>query len=124
MAPILEVARRNRLIVLDDAAQAHGAKYKGRPAGSLGDIGCFSFYPGKNLGAYGEGGAVTTDDPELARTVRLLRDWGAEEKYNHVLKGFNYRLEELQAAVLRVKLRWLEQWTEARRRHARDYDRL
>jgi dTDP-4-amino-4,6-dideoxygalactose transaminase len=124
MGPILEIAGRRGLTVIEDACQAHGAEYRGQRAGSLGHLACFSFYPGKNLGAYGEGGAVTTDDPELARTVRMLRDWGAEEKYNHVLKGFNYRLEELQAAVLRVKMRWLEQWTEARRGHARHYDQL
>src|SRR6185437_5903906 len=107
-----------------DAAQAHGAEYKGRRAGSLGDIGCFSFYPGKNLGAYGEGGALTTNNPEYARRVRMLRDWGAEQKYHHELKGYNFRLEEIQAAILRVKLRHLEDWTEARRAHAADYDEL
>ena len=94
--------------MIEDAAQAHGAEYKGRRAGSLGDMGCFSFYPGKNLGAYGEGGMVVTDNPEYARTIRMLRDWGAEKKYQHVLKGFNYRLEGIQGAVLRVKLRHLE----------------
>jgi dTDP-4-amino-4,6-dideoxygalactose transaminase len=124
MDPILEVARSNRLIVIDDAAQAHGAKYKGRPAGSLGDIGCFSFYPGKNLGAYGEGGAVTTNNPEYARVVRSLRDWGQDSKYHHVLRGFNYRMEAMQGAILRVKLGHLEEWTEARRMHAMQYDEL
>jgi dTDP-4-amino-4,6-dideoxygalactose transaminase len=124
MDPILDIARRHNLLVIEDAAQAHGAEYKGRRAGSLGDMGCFSFYPGKNLGAYGEGGAVTTSLPEFARTIRLLRDWGAEQKYVHTLKGYNYRLPELQAAFLRVKLRRLEEWTEARRRHARLYDEL
>ena len=124
MDPILDIARRRGLLVIEDAAQAHGAEYKGRRAGSMGDVGCFSFYPGKNLGAYGEGGAVTTNNPELARTVRLLRDWGAETKYNHILKGYNFRLEEIQAAVLRVKLRHIEAWTEARRAHARRYSAL
>jgi dTDP-4-amino-4,6-dideoxygalactose transaminase len=124
MDPIVAVARRRGLVVVEDAAQAHGAEYKGRRAGSLGDLGCFSFYPGKNLGAYGEGGAVTTDDPTYAHTVRLLRDWGAEQKYRHVLKGYNYRLEGIQGAILRVKLRHLEAWTEARRAHARRYDAL
>ena len=118
MDPILKVARRHGLIVIEDAAQAHGAKYKGRPAGSLGDIACFSFYPGKNLGAYGEGGAVTTSNPEYARTIRMLRDWGQDRKYHHVLRGFNYRMEALQGAILRVKLRHLEAWTETRRTHA------
>jgi len=107
MGGVLDVARRHGLAVVEDACQAHGAEYLGLRAGSIGDVGCFSFYPGKNLGAYGEGGAVTTRNPELARRVRLLRDWGAEEKYNHVVKGYNYRLEELQAAILRVKLRHL-----------------
>jgi dTDP-4-amino-4,6-dideoxygalactose transaminase len=124
MDPILDIARRRGLLVIEDAAQAHGAEYKGRRAGSMGDVGCFSFYPGKNLGAYGEGGAVTTNNPELARTVRMLRDWGAETKYHHVLKGYNFRLEEIQAAVLSVKLRHIEAWTEARRAHARRYAAL
>lgn len=115
MDPIMEVARRHGLIVIEDAAQAHGAKYKGRPVGSIGDIGCFSFYPGKNLGAYGEGGAVTTSNAEYARTVRMLRDWGQDRKYHHLLRGFNYRMEGFQGAILRVKLRHLERWTEARR---------
>ncbi len=100
---------------IEDACQAHGAEYKGRRAGGMGDMGCFSFYPGKNLGAYGEGGMVTTDNPEFTRTIRMLRDWGAEKKYHHVLKGYNFRMEGIQGAVLRVKLRYLEGWTEARR---------
>ncbi len=124
MDPIMEIARRHGLIVIEDAAQAHGAEYKGRRAGSLGDIGCFSFYPGKNLGAYGEGGAVTTNNAEYARTVRMLRDWGTEQKYHHHLKGYNFRLEEIQAAILRVKLRYIEEWTDARGTHARQYDEL
>lgn len=124
MNPILDLARRHGLAVIEDACQAHGAEYCGRRAGSLGDLACFSFYPAKNLGAYGEGGSVTTDDPELARRVRMLRDWGGETKYHHVLKGFNYRLPEVQAAVLRVKLRRLEEWTEARRARAHQYDEL
>jgi dTDP-4-amino-4,6-dideoxygalactose transaminase len=124
MDPILEVARRFNLIVIEDAAQAHGAEYRGRRVGNLGDMACFSFYPGKNLGACGEGGMVLTSDPGLARTIRMLRDWGAEEKYRHVLKGFNYRMEAIQGAVLRVKLRYLEDWTEGRRRAAARYDEL
>lgn len=124
MDPILEIARRHNLVVIEDACQAHGAEYKGRRTGSLGDLGCFSFYPGKNLGAYGEGGMVTTSSPEFARTIRMLRDWGAERKYEHVLKGYNYRLEGIQGAILRVKLRHLETWTEARRAHARAYNQL
>jgi dTDP-4-amino-4,6-dideoxygalactose transaminase len=124
MDPILEIARRHKLVVIEDACQAHGAEYKGRRAGSIGDLGCFSFYPGKNLGAYGEGGLVTTDRAEYAHKIRMLRDWGAEKKYQHVLKGYNYRLEGIQGAVLRVKLRHLEAWTEARRAAAARYDRL
>jgi len=124
MDRVLAIARRHRLTVIEDAAQAHGAEYNGRRAGSLGDMACFSFYPGKNLGAYGEGGMVVTDNPQYARTIRMLRDWGAERKYHHVLKGYNYRLETIQAAVLRVKLRYIEGWTEARRSAAARYDRL
>jgi len=123
MDPILELARRHGLVVIEDAAQAHGAEYKGRRVGSFGDLGCFSFYPGKNLGAYGEGGMVVTNNSRHARTIRMLRDWGAEKKYDHVLKGYNYRLESLQAAVLRVKLRHLDRWTEGRRAAADRYDR-
>jgi dTDP-4-amino-4,6-dideoxygalactose transaminase len=118
MDPILEIARRRNLVVIEDAAQAHGAEYKGRRAGSMGSLACFSFYPGKNLGAYGEGGAVVTDDPEYTRTIRMLRDWGQERRYEYALKGYNYRLEGLQGAILRVKLKHLDAWTEARRAHA------
>ncbi len=124
MDPILEIGRHHNLLVIEDAAQAHGAEYKGRRCGSIGDLGCFSFYPGKNLGAYGEGGMVTTDNPEFARKIRILRDWGAETKYQHVVKGFNYRMEGVQGAILRVKLRYLESWTEARRSHAAAYAEL
>jgi dTDP-4-amino-4,6-dideoxygalactose transaminase len=122
--PILEIARRHHLVVIEDAAQAHGAEYKGCRVGSIGDLSCFSFYPGKNLGAYGEGGIVVTNRPEYEGTIRMLRDWGQERKYHHVLKGYNYRMEGLQGAVLRVKLRHLEAWTEARRAHAARYDAL
>jgi len=120
----MAIAKKRGLVVIEDACQAHGAEYKGRRAGSIGDMGCFSFYPGKNLGAYGEGGMVTTSNPEYARTIRMLRDWGAEKKYHHVLKGYNFRLEGIQGAVLRVKLRYLEGWTEARRKAAGHYNRL
>ncbi|MGZ9173515.1 MAG: DegT/DnrJ/EryC1/StrS family aminotransferase, partial [Candidatus Binatia bacterium] len=123
MDPILSIAKAHGLVVIEDAAQAHGAEYKGRRAGSMGEMSCFSFYPGKNLGACGEGGMVVTKDPELTRTLRMLRDWGAERKYEHVLKGYNYRMEGIQGAVLRVKLRHLETWTEARRAAAARYDR-
>lgn len=124
MDPILEVARRHGLLVIEDAAQAHGAKYKGRSIGSVADVTCFSFYATKNLGAYGEGGAVTTNNAEYARTIRMLRDWGQDHKYHHVLRGYNYRMEGLQGAILRVKLRHLEHWTEARRGIAAKYDQL
>jgi dTDP-4-amino-4,6-dideoxygalactose transaminase len=124
MDPILEIARRHGLVVIEDAAQAHGAKYKGRTAGSIGDIGCFSFYPTKNLGAYGEGGAVTTSNTEYAQKIRMLRDWGQDRKYHHILRGYNYRMEGLQGAILRVKLGHLEHWTQARRAVAAHYDRL
>ena len=124
MDPINDLARRHGLTVIEDACQAHGAEYKGRRVGTLGDLACFSFYPGKNLGACGEGGIVVTNDPAATRIVRMLRDWGGERKYEHLLKGFNYRMEGIQGAILRVKLRHLENWTEARRRHAAAYDRL
>jgi dTDP-4-amino-4,6-dideoxygalactose transaminase len=124
MDPILEIARRRKLLVVEDAAQAHGAKYKGRPVGSMGDLACFSFYPGKNLGAYGEGGLVATSNEGYARTIRMLRDWGQDRKYHHLLPGYNYRMEGLQGAILRVKLRHLERWTEARRAHAARYGAL
>ncbi|WP_322513889.1 DegT/DnrJ/EryC1/StrS family aminotransferase [Rhodopseudomonas palustris] len=123
MDPIMEIARRRGLVVIEDAAQAHGAEYKGRRAGSIGDFGCFSFYPGKNLGAYGEGGAVVTNQPELAKRVALLRDWGQETKYNHVVSGYNYRMDGIQGAVLNVKMNYIEAWTEGRRAAAADYDR-
>jgi dTDP-4-amino-4,6-dideoxygalactose transaminase/acetyltransferase-like isoleucine patch superfamily enzyme len=124
MDPILEIARRRGLVVIEDAAQAHGAEYKGRRVGGLGDLGCFSFYPGKNLGAYGEGGIVVTNNPDYERTIRILRDWGQDGKYHHVLPGYNYRMDALQGTVLRVKLRHLEKWTEARRAHAARYHQL
>jgi dTDP-4-amino-4,6-dideoxygalactose transaminase len=122
MDPIMDVARRHGLAVIEDAAQAHGARYKGKPVGSIGDVGCFSFYPGKNLGAYGEGGAVTTGNAAFAEKIRMLRDWGQDRKYHHLLRGFNYRMEGFQGAILRVKLRHLEKWTEARRAVAEQYN--
>lgn len=124
MDPIISIARRHGLVVIEDAAQAHGAEYRGRRAGSIGDLGCFSFYPGKNLGAFGEGGAVVTDSPEFARRVSLLRDWGQEAKYDHVIAGYNYRMDEIQSAILNVKLDYIERWTEARRSLAERYNEL
>jgi dTDP-4-amino-4,6-dideoxygalactose transaminase len=124
MDPIMKIAHGYGLTVIEDAAQAHGAEYKGRRVGSIGDLGCFSFYPGKNLGAYGEGGAVTTNIADHARIIRMLRDWGQERKYHHIVKGYNYRMDGLQGAILRVKLRHLEAWTMARQGCAERYSRL
>lgn len=121
MDPILEIARKHKLVVIEDAAQAHGAVYKGKHVGSMGDMAAFSFYPGKNLGACGEAGLVTTNNAEYARQIRLLRNWGTEQRYFHMLKGFNYRMDNIQGAVLRVKLKYLDRWTEARRANAARY---
>jgi dTDP-4-amino-4,6-dideoxygalactose transaminase len=122
--PIVSIARSHGLKVVEDAAQAHGAEYQGHKAGSVGDVGCFSFYPTKNLGAYGDGGLVVTSDPALAERVGLLREYGWAERYVSSIKGTNSRLDELQAAILRVKLKHLDEWNEARRRHAALYDEL
>ena len=124
MDPILDTARRAGIAVIEDAAQAIGATYKGRHAGSMGTIGCFSFFPSKNLGAFGDGGFVTTDDDRLAHEIRLLRNHGAEPKYFHKRIGGNFRLDAIQAAVLRVKLPHLAQWSAMRRRNAERYRRL
>jgi dTDP-4-amino-4,6-dideoxygalactose transaminase len=124
MDPIMEIANRRNLIVIEDACQAHAAEYKGRRVGGIGQIAGFSFYPGKNLGAYGEAGIATTNDGKYAHTMRLLRDWGQEKKYYHDLHAFNYRMDAVQGAILRVKMRRLEKWTDARRAHARRYDEL
>jgi dTDP-4-amino-4,6-dideoxygalactose transaminase len=121
MDSILDIARRHQLIVIEDAAQAHGAEYKGRRAGSMGQLACFSFYPGKNLGAYGEGGAVVTSDERYVGTLRQLRDQGQSEKYFHTMIGYNYRMEAIQGAVLGVKLKYLDDWNAARRAHAAFY---
>lgn len=123
MDTILSIAREHGLIVIEDAAQAHGADYKGRRAGSMGDLSCFSFYPGKNLGAYGEGGAVVTNDERFVEPLRVLRDQGQREKYFHTMLGYNYRMEALQGAVLKVKLGHLDDWNNARRNHAAFYRR-
>jgi dTDP-4-amino-4,6-dideoxygalactose transaminase len=123
MDPILDFARARGLYVIEDAAQAHGAEYKGRRAGSLGDAGCFSFYPGKNLGAFGEAGAVVTDNDELQKKIRVLRDHGQTRKYHHTMVGWNCRMDGIQAAVLSIKLRHLEKGNERRRSHAAQYDR-
>lgn len=124
MDPILEVANRAGLAVIEDAAQAIGSTYRGRQAGAMGTAGCFSFFPSKNLGAFGDGGFVTTHDEKLAHEIRLLRNHGAEPKYFHLRVGGNFRLDALQAAVLRVKLPFLARWTDMRRLNAERYDRL
>ena len=118
MTPLLDVARAAGLAVIEDCAQAHGARYEGQRVGTFGDLGCFSFYPTKNLGGWGDGGAVVASDPELARTVRLLRSHGEGPRYHHSLVGTTARLDALQAALLRVKLRRLEGWNDDRRRVA------
>jgi len=124
MDPILDIARRRNLLVVEDACQAHGARYKERKAGSMGDVGCFSFYPGKNLGAFGDAGAVVTADERLAQRMRMLRDHGQSRKYFHDIEGYNGRLDAIQAAVLRLKLRRLEDWNQARRENGAHYTRL
>jgi dTDP-4-amino-4,6-dideoxygalactose transaminase len=124
MDPILEIARRHNLVVIEDACQAHNAEYKGRRAGSLADAGCFSFYPGKNLGAYGEAGAVVTNNQELADKMRMFRDHGQRKKYYHAIIGWNTRMDGFQGAVLDVKLPHLPAWTDARRSNANLYNEL
>lgn len=124
MDSLLALADRHNLLVIEDAAQAHGALFRGRRAGTLGHAGAFSFYPGKNLGAYGDGGLIVTRDAEIAARLRQLRNYGQSVKYHHVVAGTNSRLDTLQAAVLRVKLRHLGDWNRARQEHAAEYDRL
>lgn len=124
MDPILNIAREHELVVIEDACQAHGARYNGKRVGSLGHAAAFSFYPAKNLGAYGDGGMVVTGDERVAQSVRLLRDYGQSEKYHHLLLGYNHRLDTLQAAVLSVKLKHLDGWNDARHRHAELYSRF
>jgi dTDP-4-amino-4,6-dideoxygalactose transaminase len=124
MDPIMEIAQKHNLYVIEDAAQAIGSEYKGRRAGSIGHIGCFSFFPSKNLGAFGDGGAVSTNDPELAEQMRILRVHGAEPKYYHKFVGGNFRLDALQAAVIRIKLKYLDSWTAGRQRNAARYNQL
>jgi dTDP-4-amino-4,6-dideoxygalactose transaminase len=124
MDAIMDIAERYDLIVIEDACQAHGAEYHGKKVGSFGLFGCFSFYPTKNLGAYGDGGMVVTDDKKLYEMLRLLRCYGEKKKYQHILKGENSRLDEIQAAVLRVKLKYLDQWNGERRKKALTYKRM
>lgn len=124
MDAIGEIAKARDLLVIEDAAQAHGAEYRGRRCGTMGKAGCFSFYPGKNLGAYGDGGAVVTDDEEIAGQVRMLRNYGQSRKYYHDVVGWNSRLDTIQAAVLGIKLARLDSWNDSRRRHAERYREL
>jgi dTDP-4-amino-4,6-dideoxygalactose transaminase len=121
MDPILDIAKKKGVVVIEDACQAHGAEYKGKRTGSLGKMGCFSFYPGKNLGAYGEGGGVTTDDEEMVRKIKALRDHGSPKKFYHEFIGNNCRLEGIQGAVLAVKLKHLDKWNDGRRKNAELY---
>jgi dTDP-4-amino-4,6-dideoxygalactose transaminase len=124
LAPILEIARRRNLKVIEDACQAHGAMYGDRKAGTFGEVGCFSFYPSKNLGAYGDAGFICTNDAELADRLRLLRNYGQRRRYYHLTKGFNSRLDEVQAAILRTKLPYLDETNRRRQQIALQYDRL
>ncbi len=124
MDPIMAIAKSHGLLVIEDACQAHGALYKGRLAGSIGDAGCFSFYPGKNLGAYGEAGAIVTNNAELDKAVRMLRDHGQSQKYLHAKIGWNARMDGLQGAILSVKLKYILEWNEKRRRIAKLYDEM
>ena len=124
MDPILEIARKYGLLVIEDAFQAHGAEYKGKRAGSIGAAGCFSFYPGKNLGAYGEAGAVVTNKAEMAGKIRMLRDHGQSKKYYHDVVGWNDRMDGIQGAILSAKLKHLPGWNEARRKNAKLYTEL
>lgn len=124
MDPLLELARQHGLVVIEDACQAHGATYKGRRVGSIGHAAAFSFYPAKNLGAFGDGGMAVTNDERIADSLRMLRNYGQREKYHHELQGYNRRLDTLQAAALRIKLRYLDEWNGARDRHAEQYTEL
>lgn len=121
LGPICRIARENNLFVIEDAAQAHGARYNGRRIGATGDVVCWSFYPGKNLGAFGDGGAITTNNAEIADRIAVLRNYGSKKKYYNDVKGVNSRLDPVQAAVLRVKLRHLDQWNERRQAIAKNY---
>lgn len=122
MDPLIKLARKYKLKIIEDACQAHGAEYKGKKVGSLGDIGCFSFYPTKNLGGYGDGGMAVTNNKKLAERLMMLRNYGMKKQYHSIIKGFNSRLDELQAAVLDVKLKKLDEWNNRRRRIAKMYD--
>jgi len=124
MDPIMEIAQKNNLLVIEDACQAHGVKYKGKPAGSIGDAGCFSFYPGKNLGAFGEAGAVVTNNKELYESIKKIRDHGQSQKYIHSIIGWNDRMDGIQGAILSVNMKYLVKWNDLRNQHAAFYNSL
>ena len=124
MSPIMTIAKKHNLFVIEDASQAHGAYYNGRRAGSIADVSCFSFYPGKNLGAFGEAGGIVTNNSELAARMRMIRDHGQSKKYHHRIVGWNGRMDGIQGAVLSVKLKYIDKWNELRRQHAHQYDNL
>lgn len=124
MDKVLSFAKKHKLLIIEDACQAHGARFKEKRAGSFGDFGAFSFYPGKNLGAYGDGGIITTNNKKVHDTVKMMRNYGQKEKYNHVFLAWNKRLDNLQAAILRVKLRHLDSWNSLRKKHAKHYTKL
>ncbi len=124
MQPVMDIAEKYKLKIIEDACQAHGAEYYGKKCGTLGNVGCFSFYYTKNLGAYGEGGIITTSDPDIAEKAKRLRNHGHKSKYEHILMGYNSRLDEIQAAILRIKLRYLDKYNEARRTIAKEYNKL
>src|SRR5436309_244256 len=123
MDPIRQLADKHGMLVIEDACQAHGARYQGKRVGSLGHAAAFSFYPGKNLGAYGDGGMVVTNDGKVAERLQMIRNYGQQEKYKHLFRGYNRRLDTMQAAILRVKLKYLEQWNAGRRRNAKLYQK-
>ncbi|MFC1620746.1 DegT/DnrJ/EryC1/StrS family aminotransferase [Candidatus Omnitrophota bacterium] len=124
MDPLMEIAKKYNLKIIEDCAQAHGALYKNKKVGSFGDAGCFSFYPTKNLGAFGDGGIVVTNSEDVRKQMLLLRDYGRKDRYEHILKGYNSRLDTIQAAILRVKLKHLDKWNEKRRKNAALYTKL
>jgi dTDP-4-amino-4,6-dideoxygalactose transaminase len=124
MEPLLKIARRYNLKVIEDCAQAHGAEYQGKRVGGFGDVGCFSFYPTKNLGAYGDGGMVVTNNNKIYKRLLMLRDYGRKSRYEHIIKGYNSRLDTIQAAILSIKLKYLDKWNTERREKARIYNRL
>ncbi|MBL7131818.1 MAG: DegT/DnrJ/EryC1/StrS family aminotransferase [Candidatus Omnitrophica bacterium] len=124
LEPLLQLAKEHNLKIVEDACQAHGAEYKGKKVGGFGNISAFSFYPGKNLGAYGDGGIVVTDEAEIKEKLQCLRNYGQKEKYQHLVKGYNARLDTIQAEILRIKLKYLDKWNEARRKNAQIYNSL